>query len=73
MYFIIPTNEGQELNYTHTFKRPRLKEAKMFGEYMRDQLQKILTQGAIGCLIQDQSGKEIAFLPPTGINWEKRS
>jgi isoaspartyl peptidase/L-asparaginase-like protein (Ntn-hydrolase superfamily) len=70
MYIIIPTNEGTEMNYNHTFKRPHLKEAKIFGEYMRDQLQKIMTQGTIGTVIQDQSGKIIATLPSTGINWE---
>jgi hypothetical protein len=72
MYLITPTNNGIKLNYTHTFTRLSLKEAQMFGEYMRDQLQKILTQGSIGCLIQDQSGKEIASLPPTGYTWKKR-
>jgi hypothetical protein len=72
MFFIIPTNEGDYLNYKHTFKRFRLKEAQLFGEYMRDQLKPILSQGSIGILIQDQSGKETAFLPPTGTKWEKR-
>jgi hypothetical protein len=73
MYFIIPTNEGQELNYTHTFKGRTLKEARLFGEYMRDQLKIILNQGSIGIIIQEQSGKELCFLPTHGTTWENRS
>ena len=71
IYILIPTNGGQELNYNHTIQRP-LKEVKLFGEFMRDQLKPILTQGSIGMVIQNQSGKEIASLPPTGHKWEEK-
>jgi hypothetical protein len=77
-YFIIPTNEGQELNYIHTFKGT-LQQAKHKAEYITARLKDTFTQGSVGCIIQDQNAKEIAFLagvPQSGTpglgHWEKR-
>ena len=67
-YLIVPTNEGQELNYVHTFTGT-MDQAKSKALYMTAKLQDVLIQGEIGCLIQDQSGKELAFLTPR-LNWE---
>lgn len=62
MFFIIPTNEGQELNYVHNFQGLSLAEAFSFGRRMRDKLQDVLTQGSIGCIIQDEKAEEVALL-----------
>ena len=69
-YHIVTTNEGQELNYTHIFKGT-LATAKHKAGYITATLQGVLTQGTIGCSIQDLSGKELAFLSASNV-WEKR-
>lgn len=75
-FYFIPTNKNQKFPYTHTFMGT-LAGAKSKVEYITARLREVLTQGSIGCILQDQDTKEIAFLAPSSSEgpfgkWEDR-
>jgi len=59
-FFILPTNEGQELNYMETYKGT-LESAKKRAKKLAQGLQLILKEGTIGCMVQNQSGEQEAY------------
>lgn len=69
-HIVVPTNEGQELNYNE-FVNGSLDAAKKRGKEIRDALKPILRQGEIGCEIRDDSGISLFFLPSSADKWEK--
>lgn len=52
LFYIVPMNEGQELNYIEDYKGT-LKYAKKIADLMAKQLQRILTKGTITVEVQD--------------------
>jgi hypothetical protein len=58
LWFIQPTNEGQELNYSEDFKGT-LTEAKARGYIMKVKLQKALPKGEIGFEVLNKEAKTI--------------
>ena len=62
MYLIIPTNEGQDLNYCHTFRGRTLPEAETYARWMRNKLQETMSQGSIGVRIENRNGKEVVWM-----------
>jgi hypothetical protein len=60
-YWIIPTNEGQELGYIETFKGS-IKAAELRARDVVRGLKPVLKQGTVGCVVQDTAGNEIIRL-----------
>lgn len=69
LFFVVPTNEGQELNYSETIEGS-LEDAKKRGKEIRDGLQKVLRQGSIGCELRNDSATPILYLSGSD-DWEK--
>ena len=62
MLYIIPHNEGQELNYVESFDGT-LSQAKQKAKIMADGLQRVLKQADISVQIQDsQTLRELAWV-----------
>ena len=61
LWFITPTNEGQELNYHEDFEGS-LQQAKARGQMIANRLQIILKDGQIGASIENKDGKEVKYL-----------
>lgn len=51
-YNIVPTNEGQDLNYIESFNGT-LAEVKKKAREMKRCLQNIMTKGTIGCYVTE--------------------
>ena len=68
-FFIMPTNEGQELNYTETYEGVFV-SAKVRAKEIVDSLKPVMFQGSIGCKIEDHRGVEVAYYD--GKQWARR-
>jgi len=64
LFFIKPRNEGQELNYSETFKGDFLEAGKRARE-MATKLQKTLKQGSITVDVEDEEGSVIQTRLPS--------
>jgi len=60
LFFIEPTNEGQDLNYSETFEGT-FKGAKKRALKMKASLQRILKQGSIGVSVKNQNYEEVYY------------
>jgi hypothetical protein len=58
LYFIVPFNEGQQLNYSEAFKG-YYENAKKRAKSMKTGLRRCLPQATISVEIHDESGRKI--------------
>ena len=70
LFYITPTNEGQDLNYMETYTGT-FQGAKERAKTIALRLKPILTQGMIGCKIEKAKGdcKQIAFFDAENEKW----
>lgn len=58
VFFIIPKNEGQELNYIETFKGDKIDAVRRASE-IRIGLQQLLSQGNFTAEVQNMSRRKL--------------
>jgi hypothetical protein len=69
-FFIMPTNEGQDLNYVETHTGT-IVTAKIRGKEIACALQPILLQGQMGCKIENKDAEEVALFNAESGEWIK--
>lgn len=61
MYYIIPTNEGHDMNYSETSPIANLAGTKIRAKEMGDGLKSLLPKASISCRIENTDGDQIAL------------
>ena len=69
IFYVMPTNEGQELNYMETHGEG-VEAAKKRAKELADKLSDVMVSGFIGCMVQDQGGNRVAFYDAETGEWE---
>ena len=60
-YLLVPTNEGQDLNYVEALKGTWTQAERRALEIIEG-LRPVLRDGTIGCTIQNSAGQEITHI-----------